>query len=80
LFEFCSFQQPNGAGTSNMSAEGTSSTKAHLLTCGGAWALSLSQRSRISEEILRICFPCNDNVIEESLLYRFVFSSFNSLE
>lgn len=63
-------EQPNGAGTSNVSAEDTSPAKAHLLTCGRAWALSLSQRSSISEEILRICFPCNDDVIEESLLYR----------
>ncbi|KAJ8436731.1 hypothetical protein Cgig2_027402 [Carnegiea gigantea] len=64
--------QPNGAGTSNISAEYTSSAKAHLLTCGRAWALSLSQRSSLSEGIFRICFPCNDDVIEESLLYRVV--------
>ncbi|KAL2894772.1 TLD domain-containing protein 1 [Bienertia sinuspersici] len=59
--------------TSGSMAVETSSAKecnSHLLTCGRAWAVSLTQRSNISEEILRICFPSNVDVIEDNLLYR----------
>ncbi|GAB4852499.1 hypothetical protein Ancab_016713 [Ancistrocladus abbreviatus] len=41
----------------------------HLLTRGRAWAISLSQRSNVSEEILRICFSWNVDMSEGALLY-----------
>lgn len=65
--------QPNATGTTGTSSNDASFAKAceaHILTRGRAWAVSLSQRSSISEEIMRICFPCNIDVIEDSLLYR----------
>ncbi|KMS99635.1 hypothetical protein BVRB_1g022040 [Beta vulgaris subsp. vulgaris] len=65
--------EPSGTETSVTMVVGTSSDTAweyHLLTRGRAWAISLSQRSSISEEMLRICFSSNTDVIEESLLYR----------
>ncbi|KAH9606761.1 hypothetical protein KSS87_009781 [Heliosperma pusillum] len=68
-----SSSESNGAGTSSTLAEnGSDATRSesYLLTRGRAWALFLSQRSSISDHILKICFPCNDDVIEESLLYR----------
>lgn len=75
-------QQPSGTETSVTMVVGTSSDTAweyHLLTRGRAWAISLSQRSSISEEMLRICFSSNTDVIEESLLYRFVIDIYNSV-
>ncbi|GMH21639.1 hypothetical protein Nepgr_023481 [Nepenthes gracilis] len=43
--------------------------ESHLQTRGRAWAVSLSQRSNFSEEILRISFNCNVNMAEVDLLY-----------
>lgn len=58
---------------SSSSVSDVSSAKscdAHLLTCGRAWAISLSPRSTIGQEILRVCFPRDGEGSEESLLYR----------
>ncbi|KAL9244110.1 hypothetical protein vseg_017918 [Gypsophila vaccaria] len=65
--------EPDGTGTSSTLVGDESLTMvngSYLLTRGRAWALSLSERSNISEQFLRICFPSNNDVIEESLLYR----------
>ncbi|XP_030446180.2 uncharacterized protein LOC115668977 isoform X2 [Syzygium oleosum] len=43
---------------------------AHLLTPGRAWAISLTVRNALREEILTHCFCSNRDKIEESLLYR----------
>lgn len=42
----------------------------NLLISGRAWAISLSLRSPIYEEISKICFPSNAGDINENLLYR----------
>ncbi|KAK9270994.1 hypothetical protein L1049_026582 [Liquidambar formosana] len=42
----------------------------YLLTRGRAWAISLTMRSKISEEILRVCFPSNGDGVDDALLYR----------
>ncbi|KAL2499403.1 TLD-domain containing nucleolar protein [Abeliophyllum distichum] len=42
----------------------------NLLISSRAWAISLSQRSPIYEEIMKICFPSNADDINENLLYR----------
>lgn len=68
--------EATGRETPGTLAPETSSAEAcevHLLTCGRAWGISLSQRSSISEELLKISFPSNINVIEDSLLYRSYF-------
>ncbi|GMH12380.1 hypothetical protein Nepgr_014221 [Nepenthes gracilis] len=43
--------------------------ESHLLTSGRAWAISISQRSNFSKEILKISFHCNVNMAEVDLLY-----------
>ncbi|GAV76083.1 TLD domain-containing protein [Cephalotus follicularis] len=51
----------------------TSETKACdtvLLTLGRAWAISLTLKGVVSEEILKTCFPCEDDGTDENLLYR----------
>ncbi|XP_021692693.2 uncharacterized protein LOC110673800 isoform X2 [Hevea brasiliensis] len=42
----------------------------HLLTRGRAWAISLTLRSTISEEILKPCLPSGSDGTFENLLYR----------
>lgn len=46
----------------------------NLLTCGIAWAVSLTLRSILSEEMLKRCFPSKAGETDENLLYRFVFA------
>ncbi|CAI9116894.1 OLC1v1018176C3 [Oldenlandia corymbosa var. corymbosa] len=41
-----------------------------LLTCGRAWAISLTLRDNLSEEISKACFLGESEDINESLLYR----------
>ncbi|KAJ6681066.1 NUCLEOLAR PROTEIN 7/ESTROGEN RECEPTOR COACTIVATOR-RELATED [Salix koriyanagi] len=41
-----------------------------LLTCGKAWAISLTIRSTISQEILNPYFPSNSDASDENLIYR----------
>lgn len=48
----------------------TKSRESNLLSCGRAWAISLTCRNAISEEILRSCFPSNSVEMNENLLYR----------
>ncbi|KAL9271597.1 hypothetical protein AKJ16_DCAP25566 [Drosera capensis] len=63
----------NETGTLSSSDEDMSSPfpyERHLLTSGRAWGISLSQRGDLSEEILKTCFPCKLDLVEESLLYR----------
>ncbi|XP_010552829.1 PREDICTED: uncharacterized protein LOC104823101 [Tarenaya hassleriana] len=58
---------------SNSTAADDSETKVHestLLTRGRAWAISLTCRNAISEEILGLCFPCNSHETIENILYR----------
>ncbi|GAB2293869.1 hypothetical protein Dimus_028080 [Dionaea muscipula] len=62
----------NEMGTRSSSTKDLSPAKTcepHLLTCGRAWGISLSQGSKVSEEVLRICSPCKVDMIEEDLLY-----------
>ncbi|KAJ7966843.1 TLD domain-containing protein [Quillaja saponaria] len=57
----------------NSSAGHVSSTTtcdSNLLTRGRAWAISLTLRSTMSEEILRACFLINGDGMHENLLYR----------
>lgn len=43
-----------------------------LLTCGRAWAISLTFRDTVNEELSRACFPRKSTGIFDDLLYRFV--------
>lgn len=52
----------------NASPETSSS---YVLTPGTAWAVSLTQRGAIREEISKICFFSNGDERYEHLLYRF---------
>ncbi|KAL1205392.1 hypothetical protein V5N11_011292 [Cardamine amara subsp. amara] len=63
----------DGSGPSKSTAVDDSASKNcenTLLTCGRAWAISLTCKSSINEEILRSCFPCNGDETSENLLYR----------
>lgn len=44
-----------------------------ILTHGRAWAISLTQKTTINEEISDLCFPRSKDEMDERLLYRFVF-------
>lgn len=41
-----------------------------LLTCGRAWAISLTLRNTLREELLKTCIPRNDDETSQNLLYR----------
>jgi hypothetical protein len=61
--------------SSSSSVGDISSTKAchsNLLTRGRAWAISLTLRSTLSEEISRVCFASDDDASDANLLYQFV--------
>jgi hypothetical protein len=61
--------------SSSSSVGDISSTKAchsNLLTRGRAWAISLTLRSALSEEISRVCFASDDDASDANLLYQFV--------
>ncbi|KAL7086006.1 hypothetical protein ACP275_14G312000 [Erythranthe tilingii] len=45
-------------------------SEVNLLTCGWAWAISLTLRGSVCEEISRICFPNDSDEINQHLLYR----------
>ncbi|KAG7543898.1 TLDc domain [Arabidopsis thaliana x Arabidopsis arenosa] len=79
LSHFCNSRLQNltsvedGSGPSKSTAVDDSASKTSentLLTCGRAWAISLTSKSILSEEILSSCFPCNSNETNEHLLYR----------
>ncbi|XP_077220878.1 TLD-domain containing nucleolar protein [Tasmannia lanceolata] len=56
-----------------LSLSGTSSLEIHgkcLLTCGRAWALSLTMRNGSTEELLKVCFAGQGIGTSENLLYR----------
>ncbi|XP_042493468.1 uncharacterized protein LOC122073040 [Macadamia integrifolia] len=60
-------------GPSNLSIGEISLTEAndtYLLTCGRAWAISLTQRGKLSEEILKASFLRDGKGVLENLLYR----------
>lgn len=50
----------------------------NLLTRGNAWAVSLTMRNTISEELSRVCFSSNTDGADENLLYRFFIVSFDA--
>ncbi|XP_041024746.1 uncharacterized protein LOC121265253 [Juglans microcarpa x Juglans regia] len=59
--------------SSSSSVGDLSSTKtcsSFLLTRGRAWAISLTLRSTISEEISQVCFPSTGDGTHENLLYQ----------
>uniref|UniRef100_A0A2N9EE08 TLDc domain-containing protein n=1 Tax=Fagus sylvatica TaxID=28930 RepID=A0A2N9EE08_FAGSY len=59
--------------SSSSSVRNMPSTKlcnSKLLTCGRAWAISLTLRSTMNEEILRLCFPSDGDGTDENLLYQ----------
>ncbi|KAK2971475.1 hypothetical protein RJ640_020881 [Escallonia rubra] len=59
--------------TTSSSVHDTPSTtecSTHLLTCGRAWAISLTLRSTVREEILKICFASHVDEKIGNLLYR----------
>ncbi|CAB4265605.1 unnamed protein product [Prunus armeniaca] len=63
----------DGLECSTSSVVENSSTMAyssHLLSSGMAWAISLTLRGTISEEISKVCFPCETDGIDKNLLYR----------
>ncbi|CAA0813355.1 TLD-domain containing nucleolar protein [Striga hermonthica] len=60
--------EQSGSSTSENSSSGTS--KANLLTPGRAWAISLTLRGSLHEEILKVCFPSDLDEANEILLYR----------
>ncbi|KAF5192038.1 Tld-domain containing nucleolar protein [Thalictrum thalictroides] len=47
----------------------TESPNKHLLTCGRAWAISLTLRSTVSEEVLNTCITGNTDGTNHNLLY-----------
>lgn len=64
-------ENPSEISTSSLGE--ISSTRAqdtHLLSPGRAWTISLTFRSSISEEILKLCCPVDGEEAEENLLYR----------
>ncbi|KAG6696110.1 hypothetical protein I3842_09G131000 [Carya illinoinensis] len=73
LQNFCAAE--NGCASSSSSVGELSSTKtcnSFLLTRGRAWAISLTLRSTISEEISQVCFPSTGDGTHDNLLYQFV--------
>ncbi|KAK2660691.1 hypothetical protein Ddye_007224 [Dipteronia dyeriana] len=61
------------SGPSTSSPGEISSTTAHdtyLLSCGRAWAISLTFRSSLSEEIMKIYCPGENDGPEEKVIYR----------
>lgn len=65
----------NECASSSSSVGELSSTKtcnSFLLTRGRAWAISLTLRSTISEEISQVCFPSTGDGTHDNLLYQFV--------
>ncbi|VVB09255.1 unnamed protein product [Arabis nemorensis] len=79
LTHFCnsrlqhSLNVEDGSGPSKSTGGEDSASKTcenTLLTCGRAWAISLTCKNTISEEILSSCFPCNSDETNENLLYR----------
>lgn len=50
-------------------------SSSYVLTRGTAWAVSLSQRGCIREEISKICFVTSGDGNYEHLLYRYEFES-----
>ncbi|CAL8995592.1 unnamed protein product [Prunus brigantina] len=63
----------DGLECSTSSVVENSSTMAyssHLLSSGMAWAISLTLRGTISEEISKVCFPSKTDGIDKNLLYR----------
>jgi hypothetical protein len=86
LYEFVSHmifllnQQQDTLESSSSSLREISSEKACnscLLTCGKAWAISLTIRSAISQEILNPYFPSNSDATDENLIYRCVIFPFD---
>ncbi|PON93859.1 TLDc domain containing protein [Trema orientale] len=66
-------EQQEDSESSNSSAGDISSTNvygSYLLSRGIAWAISLTMRSTISEELSRACFFSNTDRTDENLLYR----------
>ncbi|ESQ47069.1 hypothetical protein EUTSA_v10027724mg [Eutrema salsugineum] len=63
----------DGSGPSKSAGGDDSASKTcenTLLTCGRAWAISLTCKNTISEKILSSCFPCTGDEPNENLLYR----------
>ncbi|CAI0435318.1 unnamed protein product [Linum tenue] len=79
LTQFINSRLQNGVSSGDESAQGTSipggsvlssARSSYLLTCGRAWAISLSLRSAISVEILKPYFPSDGDQSDEHVLYR----------
>lgn len=69
----CTSSEQDTLESSSSSLRQISSEKACnscLLTCGKAWAISLTIRSAISQEILNPYFPSNSDATDENLIYR----------
>ncbi|KAH8509559.1 hypothetical protein H0E87_011351 [Populus deltoides] len=69
----CTSSEQDALESSSSSLREISSEKACnscLLTCGKAWAISLTIRSAISQEILNPYFPSNSDATDENLIYR----------
>ncbi|KAJ6399573.1 hypothetical protein OIU77_020182 [Salix suchowensis] len=69
----CTSSEQGTPESSSSSLREISSEKAgnsRLLTCGKAWAISLTIRSTISQEILNPYFPSNRDASDENLIYR----------
>ncbi|KAJ6306369.1 hypothetical protein OIU78_021645 [Salix suchowensis] len=69
----CTSSEQGTPESSSSSLREISSEKAgnsRLLTCGKAWAISLTIRSTISQEILNPYFPSNSDASDENLIYR----------
>lgn len=67
-------QWQDGVESSSSSAVDIASTEtssSYVLTHGMAWAVSLTQRGGIREEISKICFLSSGDGNYEHLLYRF---------
>ncbi|KAF8405346.1 hypothetical protein HHK36_010250 [Tetracentron sinense] len=69
----CGTSEEDELQPSSSSAGDISSTEAHdthILTRGRAWAISLTLRNSLSEELLKVCFPKDGDGAYENLLYR----------
>ena len=80
LYQWFFFQDESTSSSSSLgNMSSTKSCNSNLLTSGRAWAISLTLRSTISEEILQLCFPSDGDGMDGKLLYQFVILNIDLL-
>ncbi|GAA0179231.1 hypothetical protein LIER_29947 [Lithospermum erythrorhizon] len=66
----CYFQNEQESCSSDCDTHSVAMSNMGLLTSGRAWALSLTLRGTMYEEISKLCFPIDLEISDEHLLYR----------